>query len=40
MGFFVEPRDGHDDYLISLALLVDAASDASPRVARGSVREG
>jgi hypothetical protein len=40
MGFFVEPRDGHDDYLISLALLVDAASDAAPRVARGSVREG
>jgi hypothetical protein len=37
MNFFVDPADGHDDYLISLALLVDAASDAAPRVARGRV---
>ncbi len=35
MGFFVEPADGHDDYLMSLALLVDAGADAAPRVARG-----
>ena len=35
MNFFVEAADGHDDYLISLALLVDAAADAAPRVARG-----
>jgi hypothetical protein len=35
MNFFVDAADGHDDYLISLALLVDAASDAAPRVARG-----
>ena len=39
MNFFVEPSDGHDDYLISLALLVEAASDAAPRAARGRVRE-
>lgn len=35
MNFFVDAADGHDDYLISLALLVDAAADAAPRVARG-----
>ncbi|MEX0785948.1 MAG: hypothetical protein WD939_04870, partial [Dehalococcoidia bacterium] len=35
MNFFVDPSDGHDDYLVSLALLVEAASDAAPRVARG-----
>ena len=37
MNFFVEPADGHDDYLMSLALLVEAAADATPRVARGRV---
>jgi hypothetical protein len=35
MSFFVDPADGHDDYLISLALLVEAGADAAPRVARG-----
>lgn len=40
MTFFVEPAEGHDDYLTSLALLVNAASDAAPRAARGRVREG
>ncbi len=40
MNFFVEPSDGHDDYLISLALLVEAGSDAAPRTARGRVRKG
>ena len=39
MGFFVEPAEGHDDYLISLALLVEAGSDAAPRRARGRIRE-
>ena len=39
MGFFVEPADGHDDYLISLALVVEAGSDAAPRTARGRMRE-
>jgi hypothetical protein len=39
MNFFVEPAEGHDDYLISLALLVEAAADAAPRTARGRVRD-
>jgi hypothetical protein len=39
MNFFVEPSDGHDDYLMSLALLAEAGADAAPRMARGRVRE-
>jgi hypothetical protein len=39
MNFFVEASDGHDDYLMSLALLVEAGADAAPRTARGRVRE-
>jgi hypothetical protein len=39
MNFFVEPADGHDDYLMSLALLVEAGADAAPRTARGRIRE-
>ena len=39
MSFFVEPSEGHDDYLVSLALVVEAGSDAAPRAARGRVRE-
>jgi phage FluMu gp28-like protein len=37
MNFFVEPSRGHDDYLMSLALVVEAARDLDPRprVARG-----
>jgi len=37
MNFFVEPSKGHDDYLMSLALVVEAARDLDPRprVARG-----
>ncbi len=37
MNFFVEPSRGHDDYLMSLALAVEAARDLDPRprVARG-----
>jgi phage FluMu gp28-like protein len=37
MNFFVEPSQGHDDYLMSLALVVEAARDLDPRprVARG-----
>jgi len=35
MAFFVDEQDGHDDYLISLALLAGAATDAAPRTARG-----
>ena len=37
MNFFVEPSQGHDDYLVSLALVVEAAREleARPRIARG-----
>jgi hypothetical protein len=35
MGFSVNPADGHDDYLTSLALAVEAAEGAQPRIARG-----
>ena len=39
MNFFVPPTEGHDDYLMSLALAVEAARDLElrPRVARGRV---
>ncbi len=40
MSFFVDKADGHDDYLVSLALLVEASVDATPRTARGRVRDG
>jgi hypothetical protein len=41
MSFSVEPARGHDDYLMSLTLLVEAASalDGRPRTARGRARE-
>lgn len=39
MTFYVDPSEGHDDFVMSLALLVDAASDATPRTARGRLRE-
>jgi hypothetical protein len=35
MNFYVDPSDGHDDYLMSLALLVEAARDYRPRIATG-----
>ncbi len=35
LNFFVEPAEGHDDYLMSLALLVEAAGHCGPREARG-----
>jgi hypothetical protein len=35
LGFSVDERDGHDDYLMSLALTVRAAADSSMRTARG-----
>jgi len=40
MNFFVDPSDGHDDYLMSVALAVEAAADSRPRTARGRIREG
>jgi hypothetical protein len=36
MNFYVDPSQGHDDFMMSLALLVEAASQYSPRGARGS----
>jgi hypothetical protein len=35
LNFYVEPRDGHDDCVVSLALALEAARDAGPRRARG-----
>ncbi|MEW6143161.1 MAG: hypothetical protein AB1597_08460 [Chloroflexota bacterium] len=35
LNFFVEPSDGHDDYLMSLALAVKAAESWVPRRASG-----
>jgi hypothetical protein len=37
MNFYVDPAQGHDDFLMSLALVVEAASQYSPRSARGSI---
>jgi len=39
MNFFVDPQDGHDDYLMSLALAVEAGASSKPRTARGRIRE-
>ena len=39
INFYVEQRDGHDDYVISLALAVAAAAKAAPRRARGRPAE-
>jgi len=36
MNFYVDPAQGHDDFLMSLALLTEAARQYSPREARGS----
>jgi hypothetical protein len=35
MNFYVDPADGHDDYLMSLALLVEAGAGRYQRVAFG-----
>jgi hypothetical protein len=35
LNFFVDPGDGHDDYLMSLALVVQASNRCVPRKARG-----
>jgi len=36
MNFYVDPAEGHDDFLMSLALLVEAANQYVPRGAKGS----
>ncbi len=39
MNFYVDPSRGHDDFLMSLALMVEAANQYTPRGARGSEME-
>jgi hypothetical protein len=39
MNFYVSPAEGHDDFLMSLALAVEAANQYQPRGAKGRVRE-
>ena len=39
MRFYVDERDGHDDYVVSLALAVAASAEAGPRAARGWLRD-
>jgi len=39
LAFAVDPSDGHDDSLLSLALVVEAATGLVPRVARGRIEE-
>ena len=36
MNFYVDASQGHDDFLMSLALLVEAANQYEPRSARGT----
>ena len=35
MNFYVDPSQGHDDFLMSLALLVKAAEGYAPKEAKG-----
>ena len=35
LNFYVDPSDGHDDFLMSLALVVEAANQYEPRTAKG-----
>ncbi len=35
MNFYVDPAQGHDDFIMSLALAVEAANQYSPRSAKG-----
>jgi hypothetical protein len=39
MNFYVDPQEGHDDFLVSLALVAEAARDFSPRAAKGGLRD-
>jgi hypothetical protein len=38
MNFFVDPADGHDDYVVSAALLVHASRGRVRRIASGRMR--
>jgi Terminase RNaseH-like domain len=39
MNFYVDPQEGHDDFLVSLALVVQAAKGFSSREAKGWLKE-
>ena len=39
MDFYVDAAQGHDDMLMSLALLLEASRDSAPRMAKGMMRE-
>lgn len=39
LDFFVDASEGHDDYLMSLALVVQAAKRYTPKRAQGNVRQ-
>jgi len=39
MNFYVDPAQGHDDFLMSLALIMEAARIYEPRGAKGEMRE-
>jgi len=39
VNFYVDPQEGHDDFLMSLALVVQAAKNLSPRGAKGWLRD-
>jgi len=39
MNFYLDPQQGHDDFLMSLALVVQAARGLVPREAKGWIRE-
>jgi len=39
INFYLDPQDGHDDFLLSLALLVQAAKGLSPREAKGWLQD-
>jgi hypothetical protein len=38
INFYVDPQEGHDDFLISLALVAQAGKDFSPREAKGLIK--
>jgi hypothetical protein len=39
LNFFVDPTEGHDDFLMSLALVVRAANTIKPKKAKGRLNE-
>ncbi len=38
MNFYVDPAEGHDDFLMSLALTAEAGRDFTPQIAKGGTR--